>query len=93
MYDGGYNGDPRETPYVPEPKYFDKLPAIFAKAKSLSLSEQADVITKAIDSALRVNKNATTARVGFRADPVLIRQLLEQDVTARIDGNRTILNW
>jgi hypothetical protein len=54
---------------------------------------QKNAITEAIDSALNFNKNATTARVGFRADPMLILQLSEQDVAAQIDGNRTILNW
>lgn len=90
-YGSLWNGDPREAPYVPEPKYFDKLPGIFAKAKGKTLIEQADAVTEAIAAAL--DTKSSTARVQFRLDPVLVRQLAEQNVTAQIDGCRTILNW
>jgi hypothetical protein len=93
-YGGMYhNGDPREAPYVPEPKYFDKLPGIFAKAKGKTLIEQADAVTEAISSALASNSRATTTAVPFVLDRVLVMQLSEQSATAQIDGSRTVLNW
>jgi hypothetical protein len=55
------------------------------------LNEQVDAVTEAIASAL--DTKSSTARVQFRLDPILILQLAEQNVTAQVDGTRTIMNW